>query len=207
METNTKHQQLNLTVIQELTWEFLCNPDQCFKKEGLNLLKLCPFGLTIKNQVTCIHCRFRKTFFIFKTIARKKIVSQNTRAEQISFMLQVNSEAIVKFCFKKIEEKWGENCVSENLIQMLDTENNGSLEYLKNEKESEVSSKEIRPFRVQEPVNEQNFCINFTNFCEIDKMQMNKVYKKLDGMSHDQRLHCFIRTPANENGKEWFFAY
>ena len=26
-------------------------------------------------------------------------------------------------------------------------------------------------------------------------------------MSHDQRLHCFIRTPANENGKEWFFAY
>ena len=124
VETSIETQELNLPNIKELTWEYLCNPDLCFKKQELNLLKLCTIQLDIKSQVTCGHCRFRKTFFIFKALARKKIVSKETRAKQISEMLQLNSEAIVKFCFKKIEDKWGENCVSESQIQMLNVGNN-----------------------------------------------------------------------------------
>ena len=94
---------------------------------------------------------------------------------------------------------------------MLDAENN-ELECLEGEPKPEVASQEIQPLRAQVatckvPPNKQKFRLNFTNFCEIDKTQMNKVFNGLDGMSHDQRLHCFIRSPANANGNEWFFEY
>ena len=205
---NTETQEFNLPIIQELTWKFLCNPELCFNNQGLNLLKLCPMFLDIKNRVTCGHCRFRKTFFIFKALARTKIVSKDIRANRITDMLQVNSDAIVRFCFQKIEEKWGENCVSENQIQMLDAENN-ELECLEGEPKPEVASQEIQPLGAQEnlPFNEHNFSLNFTNFCEIDKTQMNKVFKIFDGLSHDKRLNCFIRSPANVYGNECYFSY
>jgi len=146
-------------------------------------------------------------------------------------MLQVNSEEIVKFCFKRIEDKWGQKHVSENQTnQMLDTAENNELEYLNEkklkpelasvgmrgsppprwpllsllqEKKPEVPNHEVD----KQEINEQNLSLNFANFCEIDKTQMNKVFKGLDGMCNDQRLHCFIRSPANSNGNEWFFAY
>ena len=170
------------------------------------MLKLCPIGLNIKNQVSCGHCRFRKTFFIFKALARTKIVSQDQRTKVISDMLHFNSEAIVKFCSQKIEEKLGENCISESQIQMLDADNN-EVECVEEETKPEVASQEIQPLGAQEPFNEHNFSLSFTNLCEIDKTQMNKVFKGLDGLSHDKRLHCFIRSPANADGNEWFFAY
>ena len=61
--------------------------------------------------------------------------------------------------------------------------------------------------RAQEPTNNLGFSLNRTNFCEIDKTQMNKVFEGLAGVSQNQRLHCFIRSPINANSKEWFFAH
>ena len=123
VETRTENQELDLPIIQKLTWEFLCDPERCSKQQGLNLLKLCPIGLNTKNKVTCGHCRFRKTFFIFKALARAKARSKDQRAKRITDMLQVNSEAIVKFCFERIEEKWGKNCVSESQTRERSTFN------------------------------------------------------------------------------------
>ena len=175
-------------------------------QEGLNLLKLCQIRLDIKSQVTCGHCRFRKTFFILKAIARKKISSKETREKQISDILQVNSDAIVRFCIKRIEERWGDNCVSEHLIQKLDAESN-DFERLRNKTNPVSSSQVIQPLRAQEKPKEHTFSLTFTDFCEIDKTQMNRLLKGLDEMSHDRRLDCFIRSPPNVNAKEWLFDY
>ena len=61
--------------------------------------------------------------------------------------------------------------------------------------------------RAHERFNEHHFSLNFSHFYEIEKTQMNKVFKGLDGLSQDRRLHCFIKSPANADSNEWFFAY
>ena len=128
---------------------------------------------------------------------------KDTRAKQISDTFQVNSEAIVRFCFAKMREKWGENCVADQ-IKMLNAETD-QLGFFNKEKMSEVVSQEIQSSETPGQLKLPN-SIYFNYFCGIDKIQMNKVFKGLEGISHDNSLHCFIRSPANSNGKERFFA-
>ena len=61
------------------------------------MLKLCPFSLEIKSQVSCAHCRFRKTFFALKSLGRIKDETQ------VSRILHRNSESIVNYCVEKMK--------------------------------------------------------------------------------------------------------
>ena len=75
----------------------------CTKNRPLDLTKLCSLSLEVRSQMTCSHCRFRQSFFALRALPRSKIISNDPRAVKISGLLNLNSEAIVKFCVKKLK--------------------------------------------------------------------------------------------------------
>ena len=118
----------SFAISRELIWEFLCSYDSCSRKQSLDPEKLCPIRIGINNRVTCNHCRFRKTFFTFKALARNKTVSKMPRGNQISAHLFKNSKKIVDFCMGELEKKFGENCAKK---------------FLKNEKPEDHETQQI----------------------------------------------------------------
>ena len=101
-ENTDSSKLLSLDTCQCLTWEFLCSHKFCIQKRPLVLNKLCDMEIGLKSQIACAHCRFRKTFFALRSIARTKIVSRDPRSNNISKMLHMNSDMIVGFCVKKL---------------------------------------------------------------------------------------------------------
>ena len=108
---HSMHFMLKLRTVEWITYELKF---RCIQHRALHLTQLCPIQLENKVQ-QCGHCRFRKAFFIFKTLARTKLVQsiEVPRVNQISMLMYNNSDAIVKFCIGKIEEKLDLKCITE----------------------------------------------------------------------------------------------
>ena len=131
----------------------------------------------------CAHCRFRKTVFIFKALARTKIVSKVPRVNQISALLHLNSQEIVNFCIGEMETRWGVNCFTE----------------FQKHREQEIQQKDMQITEKVQTVIHKVF--------DVEKIQLNKIFSSLDELTFNQKVHCFIRSPANSNANEWFFSY
>ena len=212
VDAKTKIKNLvDLKNCQQITWEFLCNEDLCVKKKALDLSNLCQILLDYKIQVKCAHCRFRKTVFIFKALARTKLISKDARMNKIVELLHLDSELIVAFCMDRMKEKLrekgkvGESCLTgpKQLESKLTKPANNEVAQIFDSQPSEVQQFEPdhECLRVQ-PYSKLSQCL-----IEIDKSQLNNMYSSLSRLSYDEQVHCFIRNQPNPNGNEWAFSY
>lgn len=176
---------LDLRRFQELTWDFLCTADLCTGNRVFDsTVKLCPinFGTTYSSN-QCAHCRFRKTFFIFKNLAWTN--SKIPRVNQISAKLFRYSKAIVEYCVSQMSLK------------------RGGIDWLTEERCPESTNAQQKEYISL--INNENPVV-MRQLVDIKKAQFFKLNLCLDNLSRQDEMHYFIRSPKNPEATEWMMG-
>ena len=114
----------------------------------------------------CAHCRFRKTVFIFKALARTKIVSKEPRVNQISAVLHLNSQDIVKYCMNNMGKEWGANYITE----------------FREHEEQDKFEKQEKNVKITEKVQKLQQTVRIVSHrkLDVDKLQLNKMFSSFN---------------------------
>ena len=170
--------------LQALVWKFLCDSDFCIQKRALNLTQLCPIDLETKKK-QCAHCRFRKAVLIFKALARTKLVksAEELRVNQISNLLHQNSEEIVKFCVRKMEERLSEQKIPAFIVStgamVSRIQPVADSDYFQGNDcltDFQKENKEIRP--IQKIRNNKETVTH--RIIDVEKLHLNKFFSSFD---------------------------
>ena len=85
--TNTKLNLNDANVCENLVWSYLNDSKKCKQKLPFQLNRLCDFQKEPYSNVSCSHCRFRKTVISVKSLAVSKTSEKNGKFGAMSMLL------------------------------------------------------------------------------------------------------------------------
>ena len=102
--TNASLNLNDANVCENLVWSYLNDWKKCKKQVPFQLNRLCDFQKESYSNVSCSHCRFRKTVVSVKSLAVSKTSEKNEKYRAMSMLLCLHSFTILNFLNKKLKD-------------------------------------------------------------------------------------------------------